>query len=117
MKTAVAFLIVGLCCGIATAVRVNSVLFVGPLLCWILVKDRRSFFWCAIPVLILGTLVAAYNYAMFGNLAGSYPSDLGWCVTLQTIGAFRQSDWDFEPNDIDSLESACGIGQIIGANC
>jgi len=59
-------LLVGLCCGIAIAVRVNNVLFVGPLLCWILIKDR-SFLWCTVPVLILGTLVAAYNYAMFGK--------------------------------------------------
>jgi len=64
-------LLVGLCCGIAIAVRVNNVLFVGPLLCWILIKDRRSFLWCTVPVLILGTLLAAYNYAMFGNLTGS----------------------------------------------
>jgi len=60
-------LLVGLCCGIAIAVRLNNVLFVGPLLCWILIKDRRSFLWCTVPVLILGTLVAAYNYAMFGK--------------------------------------------------
>ena len=72
VPTARRALIVGLCCGIAIAVRINNALFVGPLLCWILVKDRRSFFWCTIPVLILGTLVAAYNYAMFGNLTGSY---------------------------------------------
>jgi hypothetical protein len=65
-------LIVGLCCGIAIAVRINNVLFVGPLLCWILLRDRRSFFWCMVPVLILGTLLAAYNYAMFGNVTGSY---------------------------------------------
>ena len=47
-------LLVGLCCGIAIAVRVNNVIFVGPLLCWILITDRRSFLWCTVPVLILG---------------------------------------------------------------
>jgi hypothetical protein len=207
VPTAKRALIVGLCCGITIAIRVNNVLFVGPLLCWILVKDRRSFFWCMVPVLILGTLVAAYNYAMFGNPTGSYPNGfnepllkglagllfsparglliyfpiatfsiagpflatrtrsiyvalsafvlfsfilagkwvawyggwcygprlltetqpilllfiipawgaitsnrlaliafcfcLGWSVAIQAIGAFRQSNWDFEPKDID----------------
>jgi hypothetical protein len=200
-------LIVGLCCGIAIAIRVNNALFVGPLLCWILIEDRRWFFWCMVPVLILGTLLAAYNYSMFGNLTGSYSSRfnepllnglagllvspgrgllvyfpiavfsiagafvdaqtrsiyvalsafvllslilvgkwdawyggwcygprlltetqpilllfiipvwgtiasnrlalivfhfcLVWCVVVQAIGAFRQSNWDFEPKDID----------------
>jgi len=66
-------LIVGFCCGIAIAIRVNNVLFVGPLLCWILMENRPSFLWCMVPVLILGALLAVYNYSMFGNLTGSYP--------------------------------------------
>jgi len=42
--TAKRALTVGLCCAIAIAVRVNNVLFVGPLLCWILIEHRRLVF-------------------------------------------------------------------------
>ena len=71
-------LLVGLCCGIAIVIRINNVLFVAPLLCWILIRNLYSFFWCMVPVLIVGTLLVVYNHAMFGSLTGAYSGGAGF---------------------------------------
>ncbi len=67
--------LLGLCCGTAVAVRLNNILFVGPLLCWILWKRHRHF----IPILISTAIVViplvAYNRSCYGTFTGAYGVD------------------------------------------
>jgi hypothetical protein len=68
-------LLLGLCCGTAIAVRLTNVLFVGPLLCWMLWKRRQDF----IPILASTSIVViplvAYNKACYGTYTGAYGVD------------------------------------------
>jgi hypothetical protein len=44
----------------------------------------------------LGGAISSNRLALIGFL-----SCLVWCIAIQAVGAFRQSNWDFEPKDID----------------
>ncbi len=65
-------LLVGLCCGLAVAVRPTNVLFAAALGGWILI--RRPSFWLhyLFPATALGAALALYNVAVFGTLRGGY---------------------------------------------
>jgi hypothetical protein len=68
-------MLLGLCCGTAVAVRLNNILFVGALLCWILWQGHRHF----IPILVSAAIVViplvAFNKACYGTFTGSYGVD------------------------------------------
>jgi hypothetical protein len=65
-------LLLGLCCGTAIAVRLNNILFVVTLLCWILWKRHRHFIPILVSTSILVILLAGYNMACFGTFTGAY---------------------------------------------
>ena len=66
-----AFLL-GLSCGLAIAVRVNNVLFVGPILYWILCKQPRRFLLTLLSTSVIVIALLAYNRAFYGNFMGIY---------------------------------------------
>lgn len=65
-------LLLGLSCGIAIAVRLNNVLFVGPLLGWILWKQPRRFLLTLVSTSGVVIALLAYNKAFYGNFTGMY---------------------------------------------
>jgi hypothetical protein len=67
----------GLSCGIAIAVRLNNVLFVGPILCWILCKQPRRFLLTLLSTFAIVIPLLAYNRAFYGNFTGFYGIPFG----------------------------------------
>ena len=65
-------LLLGLSCGIAIAVRLNNVLFVGPILCWILCEQPRRFLLTLLSTSVVVIALLAYNKACYGNFTGTY---------------------------------------------
>jgi len=65
-------LLLGICCGMCVTIRINNILFVAPLLGWVFLTERRSFFVLLVPVVLLIGLLFAYNHALFGRITGMY---------------------------------------------
>jgi hypothetical protein len=72
LKSAV---LLGLCCGAAIAVRLNNILFVGPLFCWILWKRHRHFIPILVSTAVIVIPLVAYNRACYGTFTGAYGVD------------------------------------------
>jgi hypothetical protein len=70
-------LLLGLSCGIAIAIRLNNVLFVGPLLCWIRWKQPRRFFLTLVSTSVVVIALLANNRACYGNFTGAYVMNFG----------------------------------------
>jgi hypothetical protein len=69
--------LLGLCCGIAIAVRLNNVLFVGLLLCWILYKQPRRFLLTLLSTSVVVIPLLAYNRLYLGSFTGAYRTSFG----------------------------------------
>jgi hypothetical protein len=68
-------LLTGFLCGICIAIRLNNLLIVAPLLCWVLYRERKTFLWMLAPFVALSASVATYNFLMFHSFSGSYASN------------------------------------------
>jgi hypothetical protein len=71
-----AFLL-GLSCGMAFAVRLKNVLFVGPLLCWIPYKQPRRFLLTLLSTSAVIIPLLAYNRLYLGSFTGAYGMSFG----------------------------------------
>jgi hypothetical protein len=69
--------LLGLSCGMGLAIRFNNVLFVGPLLCWILYKQPRHFILTFLSASAVVVPLLAYNWECYGKLTGSYDMAFG----------------------------------------
>ena len=64
--------VVGVCCGLAVAIRVTNVLFAAPLLVWLLIRRRGHLVSLFLPFAAFVSLLVGYNLVVWGHPAGFY---------------------------------------------